>query len=172
MHSHNDIDHIRSVLSYIPADDRDTWIRSAMAIKSEFGESGYDPWDEWSRTSSTYNTRDAKTAWKSIRPEGDVTIASLFHTAKEHGWNGDDTYHKPTPKELAQRKLLAAEQTEKAQADIERECAETAAIAKAIYTEASEATRDNPYLVRKKVSPKTTLREIEATKAKRKPEPR
>jgi hypothetical protein len=30
----------RQALSHIPASDRDTWVRMAMAIKSEFGEDG------------------------------------------------------------------------------------------------------------------------------------
>ena len=33
-----DLERIREALHFIPASDRDTWLRMGMAVKSEFGE--------------------------------------------------------------------------------------------------------------------------------------
>ncbi len=41
-------DNIRAALSFIPAYDRDIWLRMGMAIKSELGDEGYSLWAEWS----------------------------------------------------------------------------------------------------------------------------
>jgi putative DNA primase/helicase len=81
------MDDIRDALSYIPADDRDLWVRMAMAIKSELGDAGRDLWLDWSSQSERYRPRDALAVWRSIRGEG-VTIGTLIHEAKAHGWKG------------------------------------------------------------------------------------
>jgi putative DNA primase/helicase len=63
----DDPDRIREALGFIPADDRDTWVKMGMAIKSEVGDAGFDLWDGWSQQADTYNSRDARDVWKSIR---------------------------------------------------------------------------------------------------------
>jgi hypothetical protein len=35
---------IESALSFIPANDREIWLKCGMAIKSELGENGFDEW--------------------------------------------------------------------------------------------------------------------------------
>ncbi|MBX5459743.1 MAG: PriCT-2 domain-containing protein [Steroidobacteraceae bacterium] len=79
-------DEIRSALFAVPAHDRATWVRLAMALKSELHEAGADLWLEWSRTDRSYNERDARAVWKSIRPGGGITIRTLFAEARRHGW--------------------------------------------------------------------------------------
>ncbi len=160
-----DLDRIRDALSFVPPDDRDTWLRMGMAIKSEVGDTGFDLWDAWSQQAHSYDTRDARDVWKSIRGNGTVTAGTLFHEAKAGGWRDDGTYRKPTPEELAERKRIAAERAAKEEADIARERADTAAKAAAILKAATEAKADHPYLSRKRVSPVATLREIDAGKA-------
>src|SRR6188768_1815057 len=81
-----DLGTIRGALNFIPADERDLWLRIGMAIKSELGESGFDLWDSWSQQASSYNSRDARDVWKSIRADGPITIGTLFHEAKARGW--------------------------------------------------------------------------------------
>lgn len=44
----NDINRIWEVLSFVPTNEREVWLKMAMAIKSEMGELGFDAWDEWS----------------------------------------------------------------------------------------------------------------------------
>ena len=50
---------IEQALSFIPADDRDTWIKCGMAIKAELGDAGFDAWDRWSAAADNYRARDA-----------------------------------------------------------------------------------------------------------------
>jgi putative DNA primase/helicase len=76
---------IQDALACIPAFDRDLWVRIAMAIKSEMGDSGFSLWDSWSQTADSYNPRDAADVWRSITP-GPVKIGTLFHIAREHGY--------------------------------------------------------------------------------------
>lgn len=72
-------DRIRDALDHVPANDRDTWIRMGMAIRSEFRDGGYSAWDEWSQRDDSYNARDARSVGKSIKADGRVTIGTLFH---------------------------------------------------------------------------------------------
>jgi hypothetical protein len=80
-----EIQEIRSALSYISSDDRDTWVRIGMALKSTGSISGYGLWNDWSRTSSKYKADDMEKRWAGLKP-ADITIASLFHEAKKYGW--------------------------------------------------------------------------------------
>ena len=43
-----DINVVENALAFINSDDRDVWVAMGMAIKSEFGESGFTAWDRWS----------------------------------------------------------------------------------------------------------------------------
>ena len=83
-------DSIRAALAHIPACDREVWLRMGMAVKSELGEAGFDIWDEWSQKDESYRAADAKAVWRSISPNGKVTVGTMFHEAQRHGfrWNG------------------------------------------------------------------------------------
>ncbi len=157
--------HIISALSHVPASDRDTWVKMAMAVKSELGEAGFDVWEEWSQQDESFDTKAARDVWKSIRDNGKVKIGTLFHEAKAHGWSDDGTYQKPTPDELEARRRDAAERAAKEEAEIAGERAGTAKKAAAIWKAATEAGADHPYLSRKHVLPVATLREIDASTA-------
>lgn len=80
---------IRVALAYIPAEDRNLWIKIGMAIKSHYGEPGFDVWNEWSKTGSSYDFRAAKAAWRSFKVNGGLSIGSIFYEAKRNGfrWN-------------------------------------------------------------------------------------
>jgi len=41
---------LAELLTFIHADDRDTWLAVAMGVKAEFGEAGFDTWNAWSQT--------------------------------------------------------------------------------------------------------------------------
>ena len=160
-----DIDRISQALQFIDASDRDKWVSMGMAIKSEIGDTGFELWNEWSQQAASYNAKDARNVWKSIRAGGKVTIGTLIHQAMASGWHGDGVHQKPTPEELAERKRIAAERAAKEAAEIARERAVTASRAATILKAATEAKADHPYLVKKKVSPVATLREIDASEA-------
>ena len=135
-----------------------------MGIKSELGEAGFEVWDAWSQQDDSYDRRAAKDVWKSIRATGKVTVATVFHQAKTNGWRDSGTDGMPTPDELAERQRMSAEQTAKEDEEIARERAKTAKKAALIWTLATEAHPDHPYLRRKQVSPVAALREIETDK--------
>ena len=120
---------IESALRFVDSDDRDTWLRMGMAIKSELGEAGFDLWDTWSQSSSSYRRDSSRAVWRSIHPAGGITIASLFHEAKAAGWRDDGTYQKPTAQELAARKHRQELATQKRTAQEIREHAAAAKIA-------------------------------------------
>ncbi len=80
-----EIKEIRSALSYLDSDDRDTWIKAGLALKSTNSPSAFGLWDEWSKTSDKYNPKDMNKRWKGLKPF-DISIASLFHEAKKIGW--------------------------------------------------------------------------------------
>ena len=162
MTTFTDTDRINSALTYIDATDRDLWLRMGMAIKSELGEHGFDAWDTWGQSSDSYKATDSKTVWRSIRPDGKVGIGSLFHEAKQCGWQDDGRRYTLTPAEIEERRRAAAKRAAADAAEIERERAETAAKAAAILKASTAVTGDNPYQLRKQVSPTATLREIDA----------
>jgi putative DNA primase/helicase len=58
---------IEDALSFIPAEDRDIWIKCGMAIKGELGQAGFDIWDRWSATSDKYQVREAEVTWQSFK---------------------------------------------------------------------------------------------------------
>ena len=161
----NDIDRINSALAFVPADDREIWLKMGMAIKSELGDSGFHVWDSWSQQADNYKSSDSRDVWRSIDPDGGVTIGTLYHEAKNNGWLDDRTYQKPKPEDMEERKRSSAQRNAKEQADVERERENTAQNAVLILESAIEAPADHPYLLRKQVSPVNTLREIDATSA-------
>jgi putative DNA primase/helicase len=103
------LDRARSALSFVSADDRDVWVRMAMAIKSEFGEDAYLVWDQWSQTSDSYRPDSAKAVWRSVKASGGVSCGTLFKTAIENGWRDDGEHHRATPAEMAELRLKAAQ---------------------------------------------------------------
>ena len=160
-----DTERIREALHFVPASDRETWVRMGMAIKSELGDAGFDLWEAWSQQDESFDAKAARDVWKSIRGNGKVTIGTLFHEAKAHGWRDDGTYPAPTPEALAERQRVAAERAAQEDADTARERADAAKKAAALWKAAGAAKADHPYLARKQVAPVATLREIEACAA-------
>jgi hypothetical protein len=80
---------IRDALRSIPADERQVWLEIGMALKAELGDGGYEPWVEWSRNCPKYNHEDQARVWGSLNGSG-ITIATLFHRAREAGWRDPD----------------------------------------------------------------------------------
>ncbi|MDR2875965.1 MAG: DUF3987 domain-containing protein [Methylobacillus sp.] len=161
----SDVSRIISALQFIDNSDREGWVHAGMAVKSELGDAGFDVWDSWSSSAESYSQDDAKSVWRSIKPSGGINVGSLFYEAKQNGWHDDQPYQKPSLAEIAERDRKAKEQAAKNEAEIAAERKSTAEKAAAIWKAAAPAQADNPYLVRKKVQPVATLKEIDATKA-------
>jgi putative DNA primase/helicase len=154
-----DLERIREALQFMPVGAHDERVRVAFMVKSELGDLGRDLWDEWR---NGRGDDEAATVWKSASEGGKLTIGTLFYEAKANGWRDDGMHQKPTPEDLAERNRIAAERAAKEEVEIARERADAAKKAAAIWNAATEAKADHPYLTRKKVSPVTTLREIDA----------
>ena len=80
-----DVAQLTEALRCIPPDDYDTWIRMGMALKQHLGDKGLPLWDHWSAGSSKYRGEEITKRWDSFR-RGEVTIASLFYLAMDHGY--------------------------------------------------------------------------------------
>jgi phage/plasmid primase-like uncharacterized protein len=152
---------IRQALAFIDASDRDVWVRMGMAVKSELGEEGFDVWDAWSKTAPNYDPRSAREVWRSIRPDGGVTIATLFHEARARGWR--DTG--PPLVRAGAVPQRDPEQAAREQAEIEAERQQAREWARSILKASRPGGDDHTYLVRKQVRPVETLREIDADQA-------
>ena len=126
-------DTLTAALYSIPADDREVWWRMGAAIKSELGEAGFSLWDTWSRQSDRYKAADARAVWRSVKPTGGITIATLYHMAKENGWAGQaPARHQPS----AEERRLWAEARRREEAERNRREADAAAKAEAMLMEA------------------------------------
>lgn len=74
------------MLSFVPSQDRETWITVGMALKAEFGDDAFAMFDEWSSHAGNYDPRAVKSVWRSFNG-GARSIGTLIHLAREHGWS-------------------------------------------------------------------------------------
>ena len=100
---------LRSALDCIPADSRDVWLHVGMALHSTGGgETAFRLWDRWSRTCpEKYDEVNQRKTWESFdRPRSGarITIATIFHTAREMGW--EDAPGKSDREPTQREKLL------------------------------------------------------------------
>lgn len=81
---------IDDALPFIPADDRDDWLRIGMALHHEYrgGDDGLATWCGWAKASAKYSEKDSARVWASFgkRNGSPVTVATIFEMAKAHGW--------------------------------------------------------------------------------------
>lgn len=75
---------LREALSFLEADDRDTWVRYGMALHP-LGQGGWSLWNEWSQKSAKYDPVDQIRVWRSFRP-GAINFESIFFAAQAAGW--------------------------------------------------------------------------------------
>lgn len=101
-----------SALQFISPVERETWVEMGMALHSQFGDAARDIWIDWSRQADSFRELDARSVWKSFHGTG-VTIASLFHEAKQNGWR-DEGFQKPTADQIKaqQRETLERQSKE------------------------------------------------------------
>jgi putative DNA primase/helicase len=148
---------IRAALAHIPATcDRETWARVAMAIKSEYPDStGRDLFTDWSATADNFDPKATAATWRSVKAGGGVSIGTLLHLAKEHGFTlpkPDQAPAAPSPEALAQRERERAANQQREQARTEAAHERAAGEAVAMYGDGSE-TGESAYLARKGVQP-------------------
>jgi hypothetical protein len=139
-----------AALSYIPADDRDTWISMGMALKDEFGDEAFELWDQWSRTADSYSPSDARAQWRSLKRGRGITIRTLFYEAKRCGWREEGSHRHQGPWAIAP--------SDDREANAQRARAHGSAILSASLPLLSE----HPYLKSHGVGPIDCLRQIDA----------
>jgi RecA-family ATPase len=84
----SDYDKVMDALEFInPGADYDTWLAMGFALHKEFGDRAKQDWMSWSmaRPKPTSES-DLEDHWKSFGKKDGVGIGTLFHTAKQAGW--------------------------------------------------------------------------------------
>lgn len=69
------------------ADDYEQWIDIGMCL-TQLGAEGLALWDEWSQVGEKYQEGDCERKWRTFRPDGGLTLGTLFFRAKERGYEG------------------------------------------------------------------------------------
>jgi RecA-family ATPase len=65
----------------------DEWIAIGQALHTAFGHQGHGLWAQWSSNGSKYaGDKDIDSHWKSFSADKGVSIGTLFHIAKAHGY--------------------------------------------------------------------------------------
>ncbi len=136
-----DTERARAALACIPPDlPRHEWARVGMAAKA--AGLSFEDFDAWSQQGTTYRAADARDTWRSIRADGGVTAATLYHVAREHGYR--TASDKPRQAHLPARGEPA--KPERAQAP--------GAAAGAVWGRCEPATESHAYASRKGLSGK------------------
>jgi putative DNA primase/helicase len=147
------IEAIQAALTFIPPNDRPLWLKVGMALKVELGDAGFDVFDTWSQNAETYDVAAVKSAWKSFKTGGKISIGTLIFEATQRGFKLKD--HAPaTPisaEEAASIKQERAQRLAADQAEIERKQAAAASIAVAAWDKASEGGQ-SAYLENKRIA--------------------
>lgn len=76
---------LQDALSYLPADDRDQFIRFGLALKP-LGAEGWKLWTDWAKKSVKYTDQYSHKTWLSFKPVGAVNFESIFYAANQAGW--------------------------------------------------------------------------------------
>ncbi|MBP5790104.1 MAG: PriCT-2 domain-containing protein [Neisseriaceae bacterium] len=154
-----DYNEIKIALTYIDANDRDTWLKVGTALKAEFGEQGYELFEEWSRTSPKFDLNAVKSTWKSARVQYG-NIGYVFNRAKENGFVRQNI--KPmSAAEIEERNRKNRERAEKEEQEQLKKQANASRRAKWVWeNRAKTANPQHPYLVKKGISDPAVLQHI------------
>lgn len=146
-HEKSDIERAEDAITFLDPNDRDNWVKIAFAVKSEFGENGFQLWDDWSQSADTYRSNDARSTWQSAKAGGKVGIGTLFFQARERGWKDDSRRKHVSPEEKAAQVAARARRDAEEAAELAELRATAAARATAAWGAATDC-EDHPYLER------------------------
>lgn len=84
----DDIHKAASAMMFINPDaEYQQWIEIGQALHTAFGNQGHALWSQWSAAGSKYKgQQDIDTHWKSFHQGKGIGLGTLFHTAKQNGW--------------------------------------------------------------------------------------
>lgn len=79
---------VESALAFVSPDGGyHEWIEIGMAIHAELGDGAFSTWNAWSSRGTSYpGERILEQHWKSFKPGGGITGATIFKRAMESGW--------------------------------------------------------------------------------------
>ncbi|PTU64211.1 hypothetical protein DB032_04425 [Chromobacterium sp. Panama] len=156
------IEHIRQALQHLDAHEREGWVLMAMAVKSELGEAGFQVWDDWSQSAGNYQAKAAKAVWKSIKPAGRVTIASLFSEAIQQGYRPERPYQPPSAEARAKLEAERAAALAETESLTEQQRQEAKLKAAYLWSKGHDISTAHPYLSSKGMEPAgaTQLRDL------------
>ncbi|MAM87540.1 MAG: hypothetical protein CME36_09575 [unclassified Hahellaceae] len=78
---------LRSALSYLDPDEYELWIKVGQALHStEAGNQAFGLWDEWSKGSDKYQANQTRKKWRTFRAGGGLGIGTVFALAQQGGW--------------------------------------------------------------------------------------
>jgi len=92
-----DREEVRDALGHLDPNNRDTWFKVGVALGREFEQSddGFEIYCEWSARSEKSKDRGNEQQMRAIyyddsskSPDKTITIATIFHLAREAGWTG------------------------------------------------------------------------------------
>ncbi|WP_417490346.1 DUF5906 domain-containing protein [Maricaulis sp.] len=86
----DDLERTREALKCVSSENYGQWITVGLALKRSFGKAGRDVWLEWSARSEDKFPGEATIfkEWAGLKPDGRVGLGTIFHLAREGGWNG------------------------------------------------------------------------------------
>jgi len=144
---------IEAALSYIPANDREIWLKIGNALKTEFGTDGFVLFNDWSTSASNYKASDTKDVWQSLQI-GKNKLGTVFYYAQQHGFKYDKNIKPQTldPQQRAERQQQQQAAIEQAAQDKALRYAQTATKAHAIWQGCHYIDNNHPYLQAKGVN--------------------
>lgn len=83
----DDLKDVEAMLSKIPNHAREDWITVGMALKSKYGDSGFDLWCKWSANGyPNYRHKEQVYNWGTFKGRG-VNFGSIVFLAKKYGYS-------------------------------------------------------------------------------------
>jgi putative DNA primase/helicase len=162
------LESVEAALSHISPDlPHEEWAHVAMAVHDGLDGQGYELFDKWSQGGQSYKASAVRDTWKSLKPGGGVTIATLWMMALDQGWKpGSEARQEKEAERLARERRKKAREEQDAKDKIRRE-QEAARKANTLWRASTPLQSDHPYFFRKlpDVPPPLSLREIPADHA-------
>ena len=145
---------VEAALKYCdPDSDREEWLNRIMEIKNGLGEAGKDIAQSWSQQSGRFNARSFESEWKSIDPDGERKVGSLYSHAMANGWKAQaEGFHTPDYQPAFDKTAKGPQR------------------ARSVRKVWKPADPQHPYLIKKGVKPSETLFQASAQTIKRKVE--
>lgn len=134
------------------------WRNVGFALIAEFGkEHGGEKFDNWSQGGSKYDAAVVRAVIKSADPNGKIKIGTLFHLAKQFGFQPSRA---GKSQDFITRNPMLVSDKVKIDSDAQEQLI-TASKAENIWEQADrEVSLSMPYVSRKKITPTENLREI------------